>query len=317
MSCRLVGRVGGLKFLVASIALSASLQAAACAGISFGQFDDFGSGVGGWSEGASSPNPPAVVSSGGPDGAGDPYLANVSSGSFGAGSRQIMFNQSQWIGDYNAAGVTRIEMKVANFGATPLSVRLAFNSALGQYASTTAIDLPVGSGWRSAVFNLNAASITSLGAGGTVAQALAGVTELRILSAAVSPAYNGDAVAGSLGVDSIRALRQPGDATFDGLVNFADLVVLAQNYNRVGNATWSVGDFTFDNAVNFADLVILAQNYNSTSLTGATATGDGSASFASDWALAQSLVPEPCIALFLVAGLCAAAQQRRRVAGDC
>ena len=54
-----------------------------------------------------------------------------------------------------------------------------------------------------------------------------------------------------------------GDANRDRSVNFADLVVLAQNYNLT-DKTFSQGNFDYstDGAVDFADLVILAQKYN-------------------------------------------------------
>jgi hypothetical protein len=55
----------------------------------------------------------------------------------------------------------------------------------------------------------------------------------------------------------------PGDANGDGRVNFADLLILAQNYGKTG-ATYSQGDFTGDGTVGFADLLILAQNYGRT-----------------------------------------------------
>lgn len=77
----------------------------------------------------------------------------------------------------------------------------------------------------------------------------------------------------------------PGDADFDADVEFDDLLVLAQNYDRT-NASWFDGDFNRDEAVNFDDLLQLAQRYG----TGAVVSGAG---FESDWALAQSMVPEP------------------------
>ena len=51
-----------------------------------------------------------------------------------------------------------------------------------------------------------------------------------------------------------------GDANHDGIVNFADLLLLAQNYGK-SNSTFGQGDFTYDGAVGFADLLILAQHY--------------------------------------------------------
>jgi GH35 family endo-1,4-beta-xylanase len=85
-----------------------------------------------------------------------------------------------------------------------------------------------------------------------------------------------------------------GDSNLDGGVDFQDLVTLAQNYDdALDGRIWAQGDATGDGRVNFNDLVILAQNYGlgtAGNLTGSLTAGD---SFASDWALAQSLVPEP------------------------
>ncbi|MGA2233222.1 MAG: dockerin type I domain-containing protein, partial [Tepidisphaeraceae bacterium] len=58
-----------------------------------------------------------------------------------------------------------------------------------------------------------------------------------------------------------------GDANLDGIVNFADLLVVAQNFNHTldthGNAIdWADGDFNYDGKVNFADLLLVAQNFN-------------------------------------------------------
>lgn len=52
-----------------------------------------------------------------------------------------------------------------------------------------------------------------------------------------------------------------GDANLDRIVDFQDLVRLAQNYNS-GGKVWSQGDFNYDGTVDFNDLVALAQNYN-------------------------------------------------------
>jgi hypothetical protein len=52
-----------------------------------------------------------------------------------------------------------------------------------------------------------------------------------------------------------------GDANDDHVVDFNDLVILAQNYNTTGK-TWSQGDFNGDGNVDFDDLALLAQHYN-------------------------------------------------------
>lgn len=75
-----------------------------------------------------------------------------------------------------------------------------------------------------------------------------------------------------------------GDANVDGSVNFDDLLSLAQHYGKGGEVTWLQGDFDRTNSVDFSDLLLLAQNYSS-------------ASFEADWALAQSIAPEPTAAL--------------------
>ena len=53
-----------------------------------------------------------------------------------------------------------------------------------------------------------------------------------------------------------------GDTNLDGTVNFADLLTLAQNYNKhPGTSMWDQGDTNYDGSVNFNDLLKLAQDY--------------------------------------------------------
>ena len=56
--------------------------------------------------------------------------------------------------------------------------------------------------------------------------------------------------------------RLPGDANFDGTVNFSDLLILSQHYGQSGE--WVDGDFNGGGTVDFADLLTLAQNYGKT-----------------------------------------------------
>lgn len=101
-----------------------------------------------------------------------------------------------------------------------------------------------------------------------------------------------------------------GDANLSGKVDFDDLLALAQNYNATG-ARWTQGDYDYDGDVDFGDLLALAQNYNLSVLGELDQLGTvGGASFASDLALAFSLVPEPSTLLLAAAPL--AVTRRRR-----
>jgi hypothetical protein len=179
-----------------------------------GPFDDFEDGsVSGWVEGGAftdSPNPPTNVPDGGPDGVGDNYLENFSSGGFGPGSRLVMYNQAQWTGDYVAQGVTRIEAQMANLGPTDLFMRLAIEGQpFVRYGSTVAQPLPPDGQWYPLVFELNDASLTQIGVPAPLSDVLSGVTTLRILSASSGPAWEGDIVIATLGVDDILGTGDP------------------------------------------------------------------------------------------------------------
>jgi len=106
---------------------------------------------------------------------------------------------------------------------------------------------------------------------------------------------------------TIRAT--PGDANLDGVVDFNDLVKLAQSYNTKGKS-WFNGDFTYDpeGTVDFNDLVQLAQNYNTTAPAGVPGA---SVSFEADVARAFASVPEPA-SLGLIGVAVVALSRKRR-----
>jgi hypothetical protein len=233
--------------------------------ITFGQLDTFQDGTTmGWSEGFNSPNPPTNASTGGPGGAGDRFLRNASSGGFGAGSRQVTFNDAQWVGNFTTAGVTRLEAQMANLGSTTLHMRVALRGGPGftSYASTAAAVLPADGVWRPVVFDLTAAAMSNVSGGAdSLTDVLSNVMDFRVLSASSGPTFSGaDPIASTLGMDNVRALRLPGDADFSGTVDVTDLGVLATNFNQGGD--WADGDFSFDGQVNVTDLGVLATNFN-------------------------------------------------------
>lgn len=178
--------------------------------VAFGQVDNFENGTTqGWSEGAASPNPPTNVATGGPAGVNDNFLRNLSDG-ISSGGKMVMFNTSQWAGNYVAAGVTRIVADMVNPGNTSLSMRIAL---LGPndtaFSSKTAVDLPAGSDWRQVTFDLDAASLTRVQGSRPLADVLADVRWIRILSNKSAPSLQGENIVGSLGVDNIRAVPEP------------------------------------------------------------------------------------------------------------
>ncbi|MFT3785396.1 MAG: hypothetical protein QM770_04420 [Tepidisphaeraceae bacterium] len=103
------------------------------------------------------------------------------------------------------------------------------------------------------------------------------------------------------GNNVLATATTPGDANVDGAVNFNDLLALASSYGTTASGTWSQGDFTGDGVVNFSDLLVLASFY------GTPVTG----SFASDWAMAQALVPEPATLTTVSTGTLLALRRRR------
>jgi hypothetical protein len=216
--------------LIAAVGTFLSRPAVA---ITVGQVDDFEDGtVMGWVEGPSSPNPTTHVLTGGPAGDGDAYLENISSGGFGAGGRQVMFNSAQWDGDYLSEGVALITADMANFGQSPLAMRIAFGQGPAArsatwYVSEQAIDLPADGQWHSVEFGLSGAGLSCVnGACGStsLADVLSDVTAVRIV-AATSPDFQGDQIAATLGVDNISAvgLMLLGDVNLDAVVNGLDV----------------------------------------------------------------------------------------------
>jgi VCBS repeat-containing protein len=90
-----------------------------------------------------------------------------------------------------------------------------------------------------------------------------------------------------------------GDATGDRAVDFDDLVVLAQGYERPGG-NYVSGDFTGDGMVDFYDLVVLAQNYDRVlprpGAGSTTQVSAGAARFEADWARATAAAKVPPVA---------------------
>jgi hypothetical protein len=272
----------------------------------FGQLDDFEDGTTqGWIHAAPSPNPPSNIATGGPQGADDNYLQNVSTGAAGAGSRHVVFNQSQWAGDFNAAGVTRVSGFMRNFGPSDLAMRVGLEGGTlnTRFVSAGTIALAANGAWQPVTFDLTPSRMTVVAGSEDLAAVLANVTTFRFLSA-VTPSFMGDVVAATLGADDLRAMTLPGDANFDGVVNLSDFNVLASNFGTQTGATWQRADFNFDGVVNLNDFNLLAGNFGQT-VSGPGVTPD-------DWAALGAAVPEPASCLAAGLGVAAATLRQRR-----
>src|SRR5690606_29451252 len=129
--------------------------------IEAGQSDDFQDGTTqNWTSGAVNPNPPTVIMNGGPSGSGDAYLNIIANGSAGAGGRLVVFNQSQWTGDYLTAGVSTISMHLNNTSAQSLSMRIVLRGAGGNFWSADPVVLAAQSGWQVVQFSLESTDLT-------------------------------------------------------------------------------------------------------------------------------------------------------------
>ncbi len=173
----------------------------------------------GWASGAGNPSPPVAVPGGGPAGANDGYLLLSASGSPGAGGRLVAFGGPQWAGDYTQAGVTGITLDVKNLGATDLSLRLLFSSALGNAYSLTPVLVLAGSDWQPVRFDTRPAALAGVGAA-----SLPAVTGLRLYhSPTLGEPTAAPFVAARLGLDNVTAVPEP----ITGHLLLAGLALLA------------------------------------------------------------------------------------------
>ena len=203
---KLLAAWGVCLFAIAAPAVSMA------APIALQTFDDphgwfFGGGPGGI---LATPFPTQL---GGPGGATDPFLLLSSTGFAGPQSRLSAINTTEFTGDYTAAGVSAISMDLRNFGTNDLFMRLLLldfdpvtGAPINGALTTVPVFLQAGSGWTNGVFDVTAAGLTLLFPGGTAADLLANVDELRIFHNPLAE-FGGNgipAIAATLGVDNIR-----------------------------------------------------------------------------------------------------------------
>ncbi len=189
--------------------LAAVLAAGSAFGVVVGPIDTFQNGLDNWQGGAGGIT---VAPTGGPAGTGDQYL-QLSSGASPLPPRLTAINDSQWLGNFTAAGVTAVAMDLLNSGTTSLPIRIAIREGTGSattpgYASTTPFILPADGQWHHAVFALNAASLTGFNSPQSLSFDLAHVNDFRILESS-APSGVGDVATAQIGVDNVTAVPEP------------------------------------------------------------------------------------------------------------
>ena len=192
-----------MKKTLLALFITTFISSVAFAQVTAGQVDDFEDGTTqAWVEGGSSPNPPTNITTGGPAGANDNFLQDISAGGGGAGSRMVFYNQTQWAGDYTTQGIIAIKMHV-KVETNNLNIRIAFDGGGGRFCTTTPINITAGSGWNFVIIPISMSDFTSVG-GSNIEDTLLDVNTVRILSSA-TPAWIGDSVAATMEVDNIEA----------------------------------------------------------------------------------------------------------------
>ena len=177
------------------------LTAAAYA-ITPNQVDNFQDGTtDNWSMGILDPSQPVVLSSGfgGPS---DLFLRVVSTGSSTAGGKLVFFNTSQWSGNYNAANIVKVTMRIRNSGTSPIILRVGFNGSAGWFISINPINLPADGVWKVISFPILPADLSGTG---DAKITLSSVTQFRILHNSTIN-YIGEPIVAQLDVDDITAV---------------------------------------------------------------------------------------------------------------
>lgn len=195
---------------------AACLIAGTSYGVVVGQVDDFEDGtLQNWTvnllgQGGGNPVPPENIANGGPNGAGDNFMWLRAVGGNGPGGKLAVINPAQWSGNYIAAGVTGITMDVNNLGANTVHLRLLFEKvgAFGptDVAMTSAVIVPVLSGWQTISFSVTPGSLTALQ--GSATAALTEATVIRIFHSAAGT-FPPEPIVANIGVDNITAVPEP------------------------------------------------------------------------------------------------------------
>ena len=195
-----------------------------------------------WTKGDNSVIPNQNILTDGPDGADDNFLRVESNGGNGADSKLVTFNNAQWQGDYNAAGINYISMDVRNSGSELILLRLAFEgfSSSRRYSSTNPIAVIPGQGWQTIVFPIDEISLTNITTSGLgYNSTFDDVRVFRILHNDV-PSWDGDPIEAILDIDNIKARNDD-----MGLADLGEPKIslnLIDDFEGITTENWTKGD---------------------------------------------------------------------------
>ena len=195
------------SFVLLTLFAGASISSAQ---ITIGLLDNFEDGLNsGWGEGGVSPNPPTIITDGGPAGVGDDFLQNISDGVSAGGRLVFQNNSGTWTGDYFTAGVSSIQFDAINSGGTPVELRFALRASDGSvFASTTGFTVAADSTWRRVSFDLTSTGLTLAEGSGSYAATLASVTTVRIVQGN-APSWRGVPIVATVGIDNLTLVAVP------------------------------------------------------------------------------------------------------------
>ncbi len=184
---------------------------AANAQIHFGQADTFDTDLGTWG-GATVPGTPPERRLGGPGGATDGYMHITAATTNQQGSRVSSDNDVDWIGNYNAAGVTALSIDFKNFSNVTLDMRVVVFSGNSRWTALTPFILAPNQNWTTAVFQLDAAHMKQVQDTVSLATTLSNVDRLMFRHD-INGSAGGSPIDAQAGYDNIRALPVPEPAT--------------------------------------------------------------------------------------------------------
>lgn len=297
-----------VRFAFPLVAVAATLVGVASPSraITLGQIDDFqDGGIANWEVRQATEVLFTNIPDAGPLGAGDHVLETD------CGNRFVFYNETQWTGNYTAAGVTKISMDVRHENAFPLELRLGIakgdfdGGGIGDtYVTDYSIAIPNDGQWRRITFDVTADDFVP--SNGNVPEpsdpprsieaALLGVTHFRILHNPNPGDFIGESNPGSMRVNNILAEGDAvEDADFDGDddVDGNDFLIWQRGLG-VGT-TQPAGDADGDGSVNALDLAIWKAQFGLPATPAVTA------------------VPEPAAAGLAALAVLAAVFMRRKL----